>query len=210
MGRKLSNSLVFILLACTTISCMSVSALAFDGKRKGFVLGGGIGFAPIAHQARTGSQLSSWETDNYDFDSVVIHATYTPFYDPINRVSIAAQIEIGYGFDEHNILLYREQHAFYSYFDVRSQGMSSITWSHFYGESAGPLFSTVGIGYFFVSNISSSESVGGLGDGLALSIGIGYEFKRHFACELSFSQGRINSGYNRCTNVTLLVSTTAY
>lgn len=211
MGKLFFRTFLLLTVVIgSCVTCFVETAESFDGKRKGFVIGGGLGVAPIAHQGRMDRRLTSYETENYGWDSTVTRVTYSPFYNPVNRSAIALQIDIGYAFDERNVLCYREQHAFYSYYDVWSQGMASLTWSHFYGESPGPLYSTVGLGYFLLSNFSSARSIGGIDDGLALSFGVGYEFKRHFACELSFSQGKTNSGLTRCTNVILMLSTTAY
>ena len=66
------------------------SALGFDGNRKGFVLGGGLGFAPLVH----------WELASSPSSDV-----------SEGKAGAAVQILIGGAFDEHNMLVYEAKIA---------------------------------------------------------------------------------------------------
>ncbi|MCP4683947.1 MAG: hypothetical protein GY867_00730, partial [bacterium] len=65
------------------------SVLGFDGQRKGFVLGGGLGFSPVG----------AWKVD------VDIFGQGIGSIDE-DGPGAAVQIVIGGAFDEHNMLVY--------------------------------------------------------------------------------------------------------
>jgi hypothetical protein len=143
------------------------SAFGFDGTRKGFVLGGGLGFAPYAH----------WSVD------------FGPFGDVSEeKAGAAAQIVIGGAFDEHNMLVYEVNiAAFNSDWSDESigQGFNGGAWYHYFGPAGKTLFSTVGLGlyYFQVGDNDANDP------GFGMLLGGGYEFARHWQVSLTASFG---------------------
>ena len=56
-------------LLVTFIFCLlASSAMSFDGMRKGFVLGGGLGFSPTAE----------WKIDNSEYSEKCIYQLFSP------------------------------------------------------------------------------------------------------------------------------------
>lgn len=86
-----------IILALTLL--LTGSASAFNGMRKGFVIGGGLGIAPSAN----------WSSEIN---------TPAPFSFSIkpdeNKVGLAVNLVIGYAWDEHNMIVYEGNVAGYN------------------------------------------------------------------------------------------------
>ena len=82
--RDMKRILVFLLLF---LLIFMTSALAFDGKRQGFVLGAGLGFAPMAR----------WSVNGFDESCV----------------GYGGNVIIGYGWDENNMIVLEDSGAIY-------------------------------------------------------------------------------------------------
>ncbi|MCJ7507423.1 MAG: hypothetical protein MUO85_01665 [candidate division Zixibacteria bacterium] len=147
------------------------SALAFDGERKGFVMGGGLGFAPA----------SRWSTGGFNE----------------NSVGFGDDALIGYAWNEKNMIVLEGNGTFYNsdILDVNIlQFFLGPSWYHYFGPQEGrTFFSAVGIGgyYFglppFYSYISFCINCGEMppappdhARGFGYLIGGSYEFARHF------------------------------
>jgi hypothetical protein len=148
------------------------SALGFDGDRKGFILGGGIGFAPI----------SKWSVDVDFFDINVGNAEE-------EEPAFAVHIMIGGAFDEHNMLVYEgNATGFKSKLldESISQGFSGAVWYHYFGQPGKTLFTALGLGvHVFQVGDYDAASPGG-----SLLLGAGYEFARHWQAGAYLSFGK--------------------
>ncbi len=90
---------VSIIVAHVLIIFLSSSAYGFDGARKGFVLGGGLGFSP---------------------------ASYSPYQ---TNAGAGAQFLIGYAWDTSNMIVYEGNATGYEiYNETRSQGFNGASW----------------------------------------------------------------------------------
>ncbi len=154
---KLSVLLLIVLLL------VSASAMAFDGQRKGFVLGGGLGFSPSSKIELSSSPHES----TYDFS--------------ISKAGVGLNILIGYAWDEKNMLVYEGNVTAYDPGDsgsdvVYAQGFDGISWYHYYGDAGKTFFTTVGLGtYQFQDSEDTSFDMG-----FGILLGGGYEFSRHW------------------------------
>ncbi|HDL01414.1 MAG TPA: hypothetical protein ENH23_04195 [candidate division Zixibacteria bacterium] len=158
MKKYLISALLFILLAS--------SAWSFDGNRKGFVLGGGLGFAPTA----------KWEVDGASFISE-------------SASGFGLNLLIGYAWDAKNMIVYEGNVVGYkpSQLDVQlTQGFNGAAWYHYFGETGKSFFTTVGLGiYMFEADGYDSNDAGG-----GALLGVGYEFSRHWQAAAYFSGGK--------------------
>jgi hypothetical protein len=160
-----------MILSALLLVLLATGARAFDGQRKGFVLGGGAGFAPIA----------SWKVDIPIFDTTV----------PVDeqKPGFGLQFLIGGAFDEHNMLVYEANFVGYQS-DIANwsvaQGFSGAAWYHYFGPTGRSFFTTLGLGiyYFKVEDFDANDPGG------ALLFGGGYEFAPHWQFGLSVAAGR--------------------
>ncbi len=156
-----------LLLAILSVVC--TSAWGFDGTRKGFVLGGGLGFAPAA----------KWSAGPLDE----------------TKAGVGAQILIGYAWDEQNMIVYEGNIAVYNsdmLYSIKNnkngigQGFDGASYYHYFGPVGHSAFMTGGIGlYYFKVGDADANDPGG-----AIQIGGGYEFARHFQFGAYFSAGK--------------------
>jgi len=126
------------------------SASAFDGLRKGFVLGGGLGLAPTA----------SWDAD-------IIDDSGTGF---------GLNLLIGYAWDEYNMIVYEGNIAGYkSIADIRvSQGFNGASWYHYFGPQGKSFFTTAGLGFYVFDFDHDSYGSGSNDPGAGVLLGGGY------------------------------------
>jgi hypothetical protein len=170
-----------------TITLSAVTSRAFDGNRKGFVVGGGVGFAPTA-----------------------INKSYPNYYNIDESSSgLASNFIIGYAWNELNMIVYEGNAVGYSTESGRGassstvdvyQGFSGFSWYHYFGPVGKSAFITGGYGryvFFFYEQSAdlgvdqmSIDQIGG-----ALQIGAGYEFARHwqFGGYLGFKDNPLDS-----------------
>ena len=181
--------LLVLLLALTALPA---SSSAFNGERKGFVLGGGLGLAPMAR----------WSVDVFG-DS----------YDE-SKVGFGVQLVIGYAWDEFNMIVYEGNVTGFSQ-DFGSYGSQSIaqgfngaSWYHYFGPKGCTFFTTAGLGfyYFDVEDFDTNDA------GIGYLLGGGYEFTPHVQAGIYLSGGKtsdplLDYGHN---NFSLLVSAVAF
>lgn len=173
---------------------IAVPASAFDGKRKGFVLGGGLGAAPNA----------SWDADPA-FTSGL----------PENHVGLGANFLIGYAWDEFNMIVaegngaafktdYRDADAF--------QGFGGVAFYHYFGPCGAAFFGTIGVGSYAFDWETEGGGSGSLDPGFGLLMGAGYEFTRHVQGGAYFGYGKTSEPYIDYTHwhVNILVSAVAF
>jgi hypothetical protein len=179
---------------------MCATSWAFDGTRKGFVLGGGLGFSPV----------TKWSGDGfYKLQNVNTDET---------KAGVGVQIIAGYAWDEHNMIVYELNGTGYRsgylhsdlYGDKRdlAQLFDGASWYHYFGPAGRSAFTTVGVGLFhFQVGDDDSGDPGG-----AIQIGGGYEFARHFQFGLYISSGKSSLGDADFTHsqISFLVSGMAF
>ncbi len=166
-----------ILLVTAIISIICGSVAGFDGKRKGFVLGGGIGFSPYIH----------WAFDDYASKD--------------EGAGIGLQIIIGYAWDDRNMIVYEEQASGYSEGGGSIvQGGRFVSWHHYFGPAGRTFFTTAGLGLYTWATGSDDFN----DSGAALLVGGGYEFHRHWQVGLFMSTGKSSRGsYGGMTHTTV-------
>lgn len=137
-------------------------ASAFDGLRKGFVLGGGLGIAPT----------SSWDV-GFDDDS---------------NVGTGGNLFIGYGWNEFNMIVYEGNFTIYNTtLEDHSavQGFTGVAWYHFFGPIGRSFFTVAGLGIY---RFETFPTVNNSGTGALL--GIGYDLARHIQAAVYLSAGK--------------------
>ncbi len=162
-----------VIIVSLVVLLGAASTFAFDGKRKGFIVGGGLGFAPSIQW----SQSSSYYEHR--------------FGDAKDESGIGINLAIGFAWSKHNMLVYEANGCGYESLlssDEAVQGVDCFSWYHFYGYTGRSLFTAVGIGFYHhdVSGERRTESGG------ALLLGGGFEFARHFQMGFYFGS-RLNS-----------------
>jgi hypothetical protein len=185
---NISSKKCLLFLLVLLLAIPSVSS-AFDGKRKGFLAGVGLGAAPIAH----------WSSESEDLD--------------VDEVGFSANALLGYGWDSRNAIVYEGNGGIYRASALRdswvTQGLDAIKWYHYWGAGDREFFSCVGIGLWaFGTQYRNID-----GDGFGYTAGVGYEFLKHFQVGLYYLGGDTsNEDDVEATHsvVTLLVTVIGY
>jgi len=175
------------------ILMLPLTSSAFNGLRKGFVLGGGLGFSPI----------SRWSAGTFDESSA----------------GLALNLIIGYAWDEQNMLVYEGNVTAYStaylgnqaLFEPSptiSQGFNGASWYHYFGPVGQSFFTVAGLG-FYVFQVEDYDA-NDLGGGYLL--GGGYEFTRHVQVAGYFSGGqtKVSGGTFGHNHVSVVVNAVAF
>ena len=150
------------------------TVMGFDGNRKGFVIGGGLGFAPTA----------GWDVNDTLFQIFPLKASES-------KAGAAVNVFIGYAWDEKNMIVYELSGAGYSSDKLNqnlSQGFNGPTWYHYYGDKGRSAFTTVGLGLYTFDG----ENFDPFDPGPGVLLGIGYEFTPHFQFGLYGGFGTIS------------------
>ncbi len=181
---------VFVL--CLVIFATVVSSvLGFDGNRKGFVLGGGLGFGPVAKIA----------ADGYEGEA--------------ENSGIASNFLIGYAWDEKNMIVYYRDAIFYEKEFLGDditlvQGFSGAGYLHYFGNQGKSAFIVAGLGMQDWQALD--EDYDDADPGAGLLIGGGYEFARHWQFGMNLSFGNTEQlGFDlKHTQLTFCISTVAF
>ena len=163
--KKLLGILTVLTLVLTS------SSFGFDGQRKGFVLGGGLGFSPAAN----------WSVDVPTFlGTLNVGET---------NVGVSLNLVIGYAWDEQNMIVYEGNVAGVSsdfFNQTLSQGFNGAAWYHYYGLPGSSAFTTAGLGFY----VFDGENFTANDPGVGILLGAGYEFARHWQVGGYFSFGK--------------------
>jgi hypothetical protein len=178
-----------LILVSMLLVLMISSAYSFDNNRKGFVLGGGVGFAPVA----------KWEVDNL----TIIDDSNTGF---------GLNLVIGYAWDENNMIVYEGNVVGFKSVSINIvQGFNGAAWYHYFGPTGKTFFSTAGLGvYIFDPEDLKQNDLGG-----AILLGGGYEFSPHWQVGAYLSAGKTKDpdfsaiSYNH-VNFSILISGVAF
>jgi len=180
-------------LVAALVVLIAAPASAFDGYRKGFVLGGGLGIAPNASW--------SWDYEGGEDD---------------NGAGVGLNLLIGYSWDEHNMIVYEGNVVAYSTLEdlTASQGFNGISWYHYFGPAGRSFFTAVGIGayVFQLTEDKGDRESASTDPGPGVLIGGGYEFARHVQVGAYLSFGRTSEfGIDwEHTHASILVSAVAF
>ena len=201
MKRALAMALLLSL-------ALAVSSSAFNGKRKGIILGVGFGAAPYIHWS---AQVQG-----------------VKFYE--DRLGWGINALAGYGLDDRNILAGELNLVAYqsSIFDIGlEQGFGGLSWYHYFGPPGKSFFSVAGLGWYrFVPafgtiyiNISFDHQAiqppfpSGAPTGTGYLLGGGYEFARHVQAAIYLAWGKPSSEYGQAysnAQVNLVLTTVAF
>lgn len=147
----------------TILVAMVSTVEAFDGTRKGFVLGGGLGISPTA----------TIKTDP-------VSTPFGTFKIDESNSGFGLNFIIGYAWDEHNMIVYEGNVVGYTLgsgitkVDVY-QGFNGASWYHYFGPVGKSGFINAGLGAYVFNVDDADADMGG-----AIQIGGGYEFARHW------------------------------
>jgi len=162
-------------MGLAVVMLLASSAMAFDGQRKGFVLGGGLGLAPAA----------TWKAD----------LNVTPELED-SGPGVGVQIVIGYAWDEHNMIVYEANAAGYNStaygVDFTAyQGFNGASWYHYFGPKGKTVFTAAGLGvYSFRGELDYNGADFENDPGGGVLGGVGYEFSPHWQVGAFVSAGR--------------------
>ncbi len=183
-----------LLLFVLVLVVFSSAALGFDGGRKGFVLGGGIGFSPV----------SGWDIDDSLFGFFPLKASE-------GNAGFGMNIFLGYSWDEKNMIVYEFNGVGYQSDKLNqnlAQGFQGPTWYHYWGNTGSSAFTTIGVGLYTFK----PENTDALDPGPGLLLGVGYEFTRHFQAGLYLGVGTISEiGVDmKLTQISILINAVAF
>ena len=159
---------IALVLAGILLFASAVQVRAFDGQRKGFILGGGLGLG-----------VTSYTIDSDFFGES----------DRFNEFSFMTDFKIGYAPSEQVEIYYSSKGSWW--------GEDGITFLHSYGTAAisyyflpqSPSFYISG-GLGFSSLSAPFEDNTDTDIGFGIFFGGGYEFVRHFAVEADLMYGQ--------------------
>lgn len=178
----------YMILVVVVVLC-ATSVFGFDGARKGFVLGGGLGFG-----------YASVSMDNSNSDA-------------LTNAGGAINFLIGYAWDEQNMVVFLRDGVIYSEKTwwggtlTLAQGFSGAGYFHYFGPVGKSFFVTGGLGLQDWTPLESGWEANDYGFGILG--GGGYEFARHFQVYGSFSFGKTSDPFDDFTHFQFQVGVSA-
>ncbi len=160
-----------LILIAISILC-STSIYAFDGERKGFILGGGLG---VSYLSNTTSWDFSYDTGSRTESRTVFQTYFKIGYAPSNTLEIFYSSRISWWSDHSLFWLGLGAVAFTLYFD----NISETGW-----------FVSGGIGHSNMSEFSFSSTAASR-SGFGLFGGVGYEFSSHWTVEVDLQYSAV-------------------
>ena len=204
---------VFLILIVLIMLFLITNANAFDGKRKGFFLGGGLGpgFTSLKETITYSGLFDGESSESSEWESKFGLMTYFKIgYAPSDIVEIHYTNKISWFGDK--VYFFGDSMGE----DVTmASGLSTLGMTYYFKPEAPSYFITGGIGFSTLSLPFESHSEIKIGGGLFA--GAGYEFARHFNVELDLIWGKPSDlalfGIGSSTNilsVALTVNALAY
>ncbi len=145
---------------------LSTGVWGFDGQRKGFILGGGLGLGMTSFQEELGG---------FKFDRV-------------NKLALMTDFKIGYAPNEQWEIYYSDKS---SWFDVDGtialHGLGTASINYYLKPLAPTFYLSGGLGLATISTPFENNTDTDIGVGFFA--GAGYEFVRHFAVQFDFMFG---------------------
>lgn len=180
MKQRLITMLLLLLVTAAT------SASAFDGKRKGFVLGIGIGYSPSVK-----TEVEAIAGAGSGAEGAFLGAAEG------TEEALAGQFIIGLAFDEHNMLVYEGNAGYYYYEGLGGngdnldilQGFNAIVWYRYWGAVGSSFFTAVGAGLTYWDTNYTDVNTGKFG----YLIGAGYEFTPHLQLGAYMGRGQTSN-----------------
>jgi hypothetical protein len=170
-----------VLLTVAALLAMACTVSALDGTRRGFILGGALGVAPVVKWEGKGQNVPT------DYDET--------------KAGIVVDVIVGLSWSEHNMIvldidLMTFQSTALEVGNIKPtvfQGFSGFSWYHYFGPTGKSWFTTVGLGtYDFMADWEDDNVTvhAKNDDGFGWMVGGGYEFSRHWqiAARLSFGK----------------------
>lgn len=196
---RLRNVVVVVVL----VAAMSVSALAFDGQRKGFILGGGVGFGMTSFTQTVEGYGQSVTSDRE------------------NKGAFMTNFKIGWGASEQLEIYYTQKSSFFGITNALDENVTilnavgGVGVSYSLNLSAPTPFFTGGIGLATWS-LPFEDNAPDTWTGFGFYVGAGYEFARHYSGELDLvygnpgdSQGGLDAS-SSALSVRLTINALAY
>lgn len=149
---------LIVLLALVVLLCGSASA--FDGRRQGFVLGGGLGGT--------------------------VYSRISPEIEGHGERGLALHGLIGYAQNEHNLIAFEGNFTTRLFV---GNGFYGPTWYRYFGDRGKAFFSVVGLGVYYYSADLLFHEPEDHETGLGYMIGGGYEFTGHVQVGAYFCGG---------------------
>ncbi len=162
---------IAIVFAVIFLLVSAVQVWAFDGQRKGFILGGGLGLGMTSFT----EELGPFSTDRE------------------NQFSFMTDFKIGYAPTEQVEIYYSSKVSWFDYFGITAAfGTGTGAVSYYLLPQSPTFFLSGGLGFSSISAPFESNSDSDVGFGFF--VGGGYEFARHFAVEFDLMYGQPTEG----------------
>lgn len=159
------------------------STHAFDGKRKGLVLGGGAGFAPTAFLSRSTAHVRNSST------------------------GIGYEIFGGKGMSERDMVLLEMRAVVRKAEEVHNlflqHGFLGVSWRRYWVASVHSVFSSIGLGRVAISSFDNRLShpkdlafdniANSSGAGWGYRLGLGYQFGKHAGLSFNYTAGGMDA-----------------
>jgi len=163
------HAVIGLMFGILLMAGLSRDSVAWDGERKGFLLGAGLGsgFASVRSKATFGSSSAS---------------------DRMNKVPISGNAMIGFAPNNHWAIYLTEKYNYMSEQGEWAVGIfQGLATRYYTREHAKSVFLSGGIGFGSFGVLDEGDIRGRRG--LGLFAGVGYEFAKHWSIEgdLTFS-----------------------
>jgi hypothetical protein len=161
--------------------CLVTSAQAFDGKRKGFILGGGAGLGHTSFTQEIGQAYPGYH-ESYESDRE-------------NKAAVMTDFKIGYAWDDSWAVYYTSKVSWFGIENIYGQdvtianGLGAAAVTYWFKPQTPSGFVAGGLGYSTWSlpfEDNSSDTWFGAG----LFMGGGYEFSKHWSVEGYLAWGK--------------------
>lgn len=187
--KKAIICLIFLTLVCAH------QANAFNGRRKGFVLGLGAGYGPIANNSSESPKFKNFKNSGFASSFLIGHGWY-------NKSLIALYFEgITYEESLSHIVEYSRGKV-----DV-VQGFAGLAFFQYVRAHAPSPFFMFGAG--FQEWITNNKEFGSNNAGIGFLFGGGYEFARHFQAYASLGVGYTTRDRSKFNHVQLILGLSA-
>jgi hypothetical protein len=169
------------LFAAFIILCLTTSAQALDGQRKGFILGIGAGPGYTSY------------TQEVAVDYLTYHESVES--DRENKVGVITDFKIGYAWDNSWAIYYTSKVSWFGMENALgnnvtiANGLGAAAVTHWFKPQAPSGFVAGGLGYS-TWNLPFEDNAPDTWVGPGLFMGGGYEFSRHWSLEGYLAWGK--------------------
>jgi len=176
LRRNAVQSSLMVILILGHVSC----ACAFDGQRKGFILGFGLGPGLISF------------TETYSIPMM----GYSVTYDRENKFAVMTDFKIGHGFTNKVQVYWMSKVSWFGFEDETIvNGVGGLGITYFFQPMAPSTYVLGGLGFSIWSapweefGVYKPEKQSS-GFGFGLAVGVGQEFSRHWSIEGNLAWGK--------------------